>query len=142
MFSLCTRNNEDEQKQRILKYDNIGEYITPESQDELPFIGNKIKTSKYSILTFIPLNLFEQVIRPANFYFCIIAALQAIPEVSISGGSPTILVPLVFVFTVTAIKDALEDLVCINICNVQGYIYIYIVYRSDIVMIKKRIKEK
>ena len=111
MFSFFNRNNEDEVKQRILSYDKNGEYVTPESQDELPYIGNKIKTSKYSLITFIPLNLFEQVIRPANFYFCIIAALQSIPEVSISGGSPTILVPLVFVFTVTAIKDALEDLV-------------------------------
>ncbi len=53
--------------------------------------------------------MFEQVIRPANFYFCIIAALQSIPQVSISGGTPTILLPLLFVFTVTAIKDALED---------------------------------
>eukprot|EP01083_Nonionella_stella_P039195 106606_1 len=109
MFNFFNRNNKEEVKQRILKYDNRGEYITPLSQDEVPFMGNKIKTSKYSILTFLPLNLFEQVIHPANFYFCIIAALQSIPQVSISGGTPTILLPLLFVFTVTAIKDALED---------------------------------
>jgi len=110
MFSLCSRSSDEEQKQRTLRYDQSGEYRTPESQQEEAYIANRIKTSKYSILTFVPLNLFEQVIRPANFYFCIIAALQSIPPVSISGGTPTILVPLVFVFTVTAIKDALEDL--------------------------------
>ena len=113
MFSIFNRSGSDtEQEQRILRYDDNGEYITRESQEEVPFIPNKIKTSKYSIITFIPLNLFEQLIRPANFYFVCIAVLQSIKAVSISGGSPTILVPLTFVFTVTAIKDALEDLVC------------------------------
>ena len=121
IFSFFSRNNDDVGEQRILKYDDRGEYLTRESQEEPPYIANKIKTYKYSIFTFLPLNLFEQLIRPANFYFCIIAALQSIKEVSISGGSPTILVPLVFVFSVTAIKDGLEDLV-------MFYIYIKITH--------------
>lgn len=37
---------------------------------------NGIKTSKYNILTFIPLNLFEQFHRLVNFYFLAIILLQ------------------------------------------------------------------
>jgi len=47
--------------------------------------------------------------KAANFFFLIVAALQAIPEISTTGGRPSILLPLVFVLTVTAIKDAMED---------------------------------
>ena len=38
-----------------------------------------------------------------------IAILQVIPAISISGGKPTILLPLVFVLVVSAVKDAIED---------------------------------
>ena len=38
-----------------------------------------------------------------------IAILQCIPEISVSGGIPNILLPLTFVLTVSAAKDALED---------------------------------
>jgi len=35
--------------------------------------------------------------------------LQTIPRISITGGQPTILVPLLFVICVSAIKDIFED---------------------------------
>jgi len=38
--------------------------------------GNEISTAKYTALTFLPINLFEQFSRVANFYFLVIAALQ------------------------------------------------------------------
>ena len=47
--------------------------------------------------------------RCQNFYFLVIAFLQFIPEISTTGGRPSILVPLIFVLAVTAVKDALED---------------------------------
>lgn len=40
------------------------------------FQNNHIKTSKYSLLTFLPLNLFEQFQRLANFYFLCLLVLQ------------------------------------------------------------------
>lgn len=40
--------------------------------------NNRIKTSKYSALTFLPLNLFEQFQRLANFYFLCLLILQVI----------------------------------------------------------------
>ena len=40
------------------------------------FKGNSISTTKYGPITFIPLNLYEQFKRFANFYFLIIAIMQ------------------------------------------------------------------
>lgn len=112
MFNLCRRNKEEE-TQRVLQFNRDGHHIPPETkEDGVAFLSNKIKTSKYSPITFVPFNLFEQVIRPANTYFCFIAVLQSIKIISISDGIPTIGLPLAFVFAVTALKDLLEDLVC------------------------------
>lgn len=74
-----------------------------------PFRNNQICTSKYNMITFVPLNLFEQFHNLANVYFLVIAVLQCFPQISITGGKPLILFPLVFVLTVAAIKDAIED---------------------------------
>lgn len=74
------------------------------------FISNSISTSKYNFFTFLPKNLFEQFQKSANVYFLIIAVLQSIPQISVTGGIPNILMPLSFVLTVSAIKDLLEDL--------------------------------
>jgi len=35
--------------------------------------------------------------------------LQVIPQISISGGQPAILLPLLFVLFVSAVKDIFED---------------------------------
>lgn len=40
------------------------------------FQNNAIKTSKYNLLTFLPLNLFEQFRRLANAYFLFLLVLQ------------------------------------------------------------------
>lgn len=45
----------------------------------------------------------------ANIYFIIIAILQTIPSISVTGGSPTILLPLAFVMLAVMIKDAYEE---------------------------------
>lgn len=38
--------------------------------------GNAIKTAKYNIFTFLPLNLYEQFHRMANVYFVFVILLQ------------------------------------------------------------------
>lgn len=38
--------------------------------------NNYIKTSKYTFITFLPLNLLEQFQRLANFYFLCLLVLQ------------------------------------------------------------------
>ena len=76
----------------------------------LCFQNNFIKTSKYSLLTFIPLNLFEQFQRAANFYFLCLLILQLIPEIS-SLTPITTALPLLGVLSLTAIKYAYDDVV-------------------------------
>lgn len=72
------------------------------------YANNYIKTSKYSLLTFIPLNLFEQFQRLANFYFLCLMVLQMINVIS-SLTPITTAVPLIGVLCLTAIKDAYDD---------------------------------
>ncbi|XP_033832109.1 phospholipid-transporting ATPase ID [Periophthalmus magnuspinnatus] len=73
------------------------------------YADNSIKTSKYNILTFLPLNLFEQLQRLANVYFCFLFVLQLIPQVS-SLSWFTTAVPLTLVLGITAVKDAADDI--------------------------------
>ena len=73
------------------------------------YVSNSISTSKYNLLNFLPKNMYEQFQKSANVYFVIIAVLQSIPQISVTGGIPNILLPLLFVLTVSLIKDVLED---------------------------------
>jgi len=76
------------------------------------YASNSIRSTKYTLLTFLPLNLWEQLTphnKAANFYFLCIAILQSITVISTTQGRPAILVPLCFVLFVTALKDAFED---------------------------------
>uniref|UniRef100_A0A673BG61 Phospholipid-transporting ATPase n=1 Tax=Sphaeramia orbicularis TaxID=375764 RepID=A0A673BG61_9TELE len=70
--------------------------------------GNTIRTTKYSLLTFIPMNLFQQFHRAANLYFLFLALLNWVPVVEAFQKEIT-MIPLLVVLTVIAIKDALED---------------------------------
>ena len=72
------------------------------------FKNNTINTRKYNWVTFIPHALILQFARPANVYFLISAILQCIP--AISPLSPiTALVPIIFVLSVSLIREAIED---------------------------------
>ncbi|MCJ1387311.1 hypothetical protein MMC18_000152 [Xylographa bjoerkii] len=72
------------------------------------FTRNKIRTSKYTPLSFVPKNLWYQFHNIANIYFLILIILAFFP---IFGASDPGLgaVPLLFILLVTGIKDAIED---------------------------------
>ncbi|XP_068451591.1 phospholipid-transporting ATPase VD [Clinocottus analis] len=70
--------------------------------------GNAICTTKYNLLTFIPMNLFQQFHRAANLYFLFLVLLNWVPVVEAFQKEIT-MIPLLVVLTVIAIKDALED---------------------------------
>ncbi|CAO2833067.1 unnamed protein product [Amaranthus hypochondriacus] len=78
------------------------------TNERFEFAGNSIRTSKYSVITFLPRNLFEQFHRVAYIYFLIIAILNQLPQLAVFGRGASIL-PLAFVLIVSAIKDAFED---------------------------------
>ncbi|XP_014614054.1 PREDICTED: probable phospholipid-transporting ATPase IA isoform X2 [Polistes canadensis] len=71
--------------------------------------NNHITTAKYSILSFIPMFLFEQFRRYSNCFFLFIAIMQQIPDVSPTGRYTT-LVPLIFILSVSALKEIVEDI--------------------------------
>ncbi|KAJ4753772.1 Phospholipid-transporting ATPase [Rhynchospora pubera] len=71
--------------------------------------GNSIRTAKYSLLTFLPRNLFEQFHRVAYVYFLGIAILNQLPQLAVFGRGASIF-PLAVVLLVTAVKDAYEDI--------------------------------
>uniref|UniRef100_A0A8C7FL68 Phospholipid-transporting ATPase n=1 Tax=Oncorhynchus kisutch TaxID=8019 RepID=A0A8C7FL68_ONCKI len=72
------------------------------------YSSNKVTTTKYSFLSFIPKNLFEQLHRFANIYFIFLAALNFVPVVN--AFQPEIsIIPILLVLAVTAVKDLWED---------------------------------
>ncbi|XP_029161028.1 probable phospholipid-transporting ATPase IA isoform X5 [Nylanderia fulva] len=70
--------------------------------------NNHITTAKYSFVSFVPLFLFEQFRRYSNCFFLFIALMQQIPDVSPTGRWTT-LVPLIFILSVSALKEIVED---------------------------------
>ncbi|XP_054843021.1 phospholipid-transporting ATPase ID-like isoform X3 [Eublepharis macularius] len=75
---------------------------------QFEYAKNSIKTAKYNLFTFLPLNLFEQFQRIANAYFLFLLILQLIPQISSLSWFTTV-VPLVLVLAVSAVKDAIDD---------------------------------
>lgn len=72
------------------------------------FLSNAIKTTKYSLLLFLPMNLYEQFHRLANLYFVGIAILNFIPVVN--AFQPEVaLIPICVIMLLTALKDGWED---------------------------------
>ena len=70
--------------------------------------NNRVTTAKYSLLTFLPKNLFEQFHRLANIYFLFIIVLNWIPAINSFDKEISVL-PLVLVVATTAAKDMYED---------------------------------
>lgn len=72
------------------------------------YVRNKVRTSKYTLITFLPKNLFEQFRRVANIYFLALVILQLF---SIFGApnAQIGMLPLLFILGMTAIKDGIED---------------------------------
>ena len=83
--------------------------VTPVSEQETSqYPYNRIRTAKYTILTFLPKNLFEQFHRVTNCYFLAIIGLNFIPDLNVFGKELGML-PLLFILSVTAAKDIFED---------------------------------
>ncbi|KAL1641076.1 phospholipid transporting ATPase [Diplodia intermedia] len=87
--------------------------LPPEARDEeghprVSYVRNKIRTAKYTPLSFIPKNLWLQFHNIANIYFAFIIILGAF---SVFGASNPALnaAPLIVILAVTAVKDAIED---------------------------------
>ncbi|XP_061633577.1 phospholipid-transporting ATPase ID isoform X2 [Phyllopteryx taeniolatus] len=96
---LTTDNKKEERRVRANDRD---------SNENFQYASNCITTSKYNVLTFLPINLFEQFQEVANTYFLFLLILQLIPQISSLSWFTTI-VPLALVLSITAVKDATDD---------------------------------
>ncbi|XP_072353195.1 phospholipid-transporting ATPase ID [Scyliorhinus torazame] len=99
--SDCTRSKHIEQERHLRANDR-------DFNQKFYYVDNQIKTSKYNVFTFLPINLFEQFQRIANAYFLFLLILQLIPQVSSLSWYTTV-VPLMLVLIITAVKDAIDD---------------------------------
>ncbi|KAF1858961.1 hypothetical protein Lal_00000783 [Lupinus albus] len=78
-----------------------------ESSHDL-YCDNRISNRKYTVLNFLPKNLWEQFSRFMNQYFLLIACLQLWPLITPVNPAST-WGPLIFIFAVSASKEALDD---------------------------------
>ncbi|OTB08256.1 hypothetical protein M426DRAFT_317370 [Hypoxylon sp. CI-4A] len=104
-------------RQKPLKPSKDGRHIPFRvEQDEVliderrghPYIPNTIRTSRYTLIDFIPKQLIFQFTRLANFYFLCVGIPQAIPGLSTTGSYTTIL-PLLFFVALTIVKEGYDD---------------------------------
>ncbi|KAE9595722.1 putative phospholipid-translocating ATPase [Lupinus albus] len=72
------------------------------------YADNAVRSTKYTIATFLPKSLFEQFRRVANFYFLVTGILsftQLAPYTAVSA-----ILPLIVVIGATMVKEGIEDL--------------------------------
>ncbi|KIH92501.1 hypothetical protein SPBR_02177 [Sporothrix brasiliensis 5110] len=72
------------------------------------YLSNAIRTSRYTVLNFVPKQLLFQFTRVGNFYFLCVGIPQTIPGISTTGNFTTIL-PLLFFVLLTVVKEGYDD---------------------------------
>ncbi|KAH0919752.1 hypothetical protein HID58_027412 [Brassica napus] len=84
----------------------INEPDSPEA-DSSSYSDNYVRTTKYTLATFLPKSLFEQFRRVANFYFLVTGVLSFTPLAPYTAASA--IFPLLFVIGATMVKEGVED---------------------------------
>ncbi|KAI0599219.1 hypothetical protein F4775DRAFT_131524 [Biscogniauxia sp. FL1348] len=72
------------------------------------YISNFIRSSRYTIWSFLPKQLYFQFSKLANFYFLVIGILQMVPGFSTTGTYTTI-APLLFFVAISMAKEGYDD---------------------------------
>ncbi|KAI0805530.1 hypothetical protein GGR55DRAFT_281264 [Xylaria sp. FL0064] len=106
--STTTSENEGEGRTLFFNLPLPPAWKDEEGNPTQTYTRNKIRTAKYTPLSFIPKNIWFQFHNIANIFFLFNVILIFFP---IFGGvNPGVnAIPLIFIITVTAIKDAIED---------------------------------
>ncbi|XP_041079206.1 phospholipid-transporting ATPase VB-like isoform X1 [Polyodon spathula] len=106
--STAHKRNRIYPQNKHIVFPNNGLFIQDFKKVTSNYPGNKIRTTKYTLLNFLPKNLLEQFYRLANLYFLFLVILNWFPQMEVFHREITML-PLVIVLTVIAVKDGLED---------------------------------
>ncbi|KAI9224443.1 hypothetical protein BC828DRAFT_373386 [Blastocladiella britannica] len=93
---------------------SVNRPLVPEALDErgdpkLAYPSNEVVTSKYSLVSFLPKNLFEQFRRLANIFFLVLIVLQLFPQFTTVDPFIAAL-PTIIIVLATGVKDGFEDL--------------------------------
>lgn len=99
------------ENKQVSKY-NYKFYInnTQTNKQQFKHKNNKVSTTKYNIITFLPKALLIQFFRLANVYFLIIAIIQSISIISPLSPS-TAVAPLAIVLFVSIVREGYEDFI-------------------------------
>ncbi|KAL0943638.1 p-type ATPase [Colletotrichum truncatum] len=73
-----------------------------------PYISNFIRSSRYTIWSFLPKQLLFQFSKMGNFYFLVVGTVQAIPGLSTTGSYTTI-APLAVFVSLSMAKEGYDD---------------------------------
>uniref|UniRef100_A0A2P2MIL8 Phospholipid-transporting ATPase n=1 Tax=Rhizophora mucronata TaxID=61149 RepID=A0A2P2MIL8_RHIMU len=71
------------------------------------YSDNYVRSTKYTLATFLPKSLFEQFRRVANFYFLVTGILSFTPLAPYTAVSA--ILPLIIVIGATMVKEGIED---------------------------------
>ena len=85
--SSDTQSNSPEQENYHVYYNASADlesslWIAIKNRRHRPSQTNRIRTTRYNILTFLPKNIFEQFHRIANIYFAILIGLNWVPVIN------------------------------------------------------------
>ncbi len=87
----------------------INEANLVDERTQSPYIHNSIRSSRYSLISFFPRQLFAQFSKLANAYFLAISIMQMIPGLSTTGQFTTI-VPLLAFIGISMGKEGWDDI--------------------------------
>ncbi|XP_015605416.1 probable phospholipid-transporting ATPase VD isoform X2 [Cephus cinctus] len=108
-WARCFGSIPEEPRLRTIVPNHLVPPKTPKSQHPNGIrVDNRVRTTKYTALSFLPRNLLEQFHRVANLYFIFIVLLNWVPAIN-AFGKEVAMIPVVFVLGVTALKDFFED---------------------------------
>ncbi|CCF56784.1 hypothetical protein KAFR_0B04880 [Kazachstania africana CBS 2517] len=79
-----------------------------DERTDKPYCNNSITSSRYTIYSFLPKQLYAQFSKLANAYFFIVSILQMIPGWSTTGTYTTI-VPLLIFMAISMAREAWDD---------------------------------
>ena len=104
MYSDSIYQNEINEQEQLLSF-HINDN---KSNKKYKISNNRISTTKYNYLTFLPKGLLLQFTRLPNIFFLFTAIIQSIPVIS-PLTSLTAIIPLIFVLGVSMIREFIED---------------------------------
>ena len=81
---------------------------------------NKKNSSQYTGLSFIPLNLWQQLKNPVFQFYLLIMILEVVPGVSVTDQLPRTLYPYMVVMVIQMIVDYLVTFKVNNLDNIQN----------------------